>query len=141
SVRMVTAGLVYQTLLECEGGVYRPLLAESWDVSDDRMRIAVRVRSGVRWHDKRAFGVLDVQATIEPLLRKGTDAPVLRAELADVAAVELVTERTVRFVLKRPSDLVLRALCDIPMLPDHLIRGVRVESAPIARQPVGTGPF
>ena len=89
------------------------------------MRLAVRVRSGVRWHDHRAFGVLDVQATIEPLLRAGTDAPALRAALADVASIELVTERTIRFVLKRPSDLALRALCDVPILPDHLIRGVR----------------
>ncbi len=137
----VTSGLIYQTLLDCSTGSYQPGLAESWDVSDDRMRVAVRVRSGVRWHDKRAFGVLDVQATIEPLLRAGTDAQVLRAELADVATIELVTERTVRFALKRPSDLVMRALCDIPILPDHLIRGVRIESAPIARQPVGTGPF
>ena len=105
------------------------------------MRLAVRVRSGVHWHDHRAFGVLDVQATIEPLLRKGNDAAALRAALADVASVELVTERTIRFVLKRPSDLVLRALCDVPILPDHIIRGVRVESASIARQPIGTGPF
>jgi peptide/nickel transport system substrate-binding protein len=141
SVHAVTDGLVYQTLLDCSGGTYRPLLAESWDVSDDGMRIALRMRSGVRWHDRHAFGVLDVQATIEPLLRKGNDAAVLRAELQDVAAVELVTERTVRLVLKRPSDLVLRALCDVPMLPDHLVRGVRPEASPIAKQPVGTGPF
>jgi peptide/nickel transport system substrate-binding protein len=105
------------------------------------MRLAVRVRSGVRWHDHRAFGVLDVQASIEPLLRKGNDAAALRAALADVAAIELVTERTVRFVLKRPSDLALRALCDVPILPDHVIRGIRAESAPIARAPIGTGPF
>jgi peptide/nickel transport system substrate-binding protein len=137
----VTNGLVYQTLLDCSSGSYQPGLAESWDVSDDRMRVAVRVRGGVRWHDRRAFGVLDVQATIEPLLRSGPEGGVLRAELADVASVELVTERTVRFVLKRPSDLVLRALCDIPILPDHLIRGVRIESSSIMRQPVGTGPF
>jgi peptide/nickel transport system substrate-binding protein len=137
----VTNGLVYETLLDCRDGTYRPGLAEGWDVSNDGMRLAVRVRSGVHWHDHRAFGVLDVQATIEPLLRAGTDAPVLRAELADVASLELVTERTVRFVLKRPSDFVLRALCDVPMLPDHLVRGVRPESSPIARQPVGTGPF
>ena len=65
----------------------------------------------------------------------------MRAELADVASIELVTERTVRFVLKRPSDFALRALCDVPILPDHLMRGVRLESSPIARQPVGTGPF
>jgi peptide/nickel transport system substrate-binding protein len=137
----VTSGLVYETLLDCSDGSYRPALAESWDVSDDRMRLAVRVRSGVHWHDKRAFGVMDVQASIEPLLRKGTDAAALRAELADVASLELVTERTVRLVLKRPSDLALRALCDVPILPDHIIHGARLEAAPIARQPVGTGPY
>ena len=141
SALQVTSGLVYETLIDCSDGTYRPALAESWDVSDDRMRLAVRVRSGVRWHDHRAFGVLDVQATLEPLLRKGNDAAALRAALADVASVELVTERTIRFVLKRPSDLVLRALCDMPILPEHIIRGVRGESAPIARQPIGTGPF
>jgi len=137
----VTNGLVYETLLDCRDGTYKPGLAESWDVSNDGMRLAVRVRSGVHWHDHRAFGVLDVQGTVEPLLRTGTDAPVLRAELADVASIELVTERTVRFVLKRPSDFALRALCDVPMLPDHLVHGVRPEASPIVRQPVGTGPF
>jgi peptide/nickel transport system substrate-binding protein len=141
SALQVTSGLVYEPLIDCTDGSYRPALAESWDVSDDRMRLAVRVRSGVHWHDHRAFGVMDVQATIEPLLRKGNDAAALRAALADVASIELVTERTIRFVLKRPSDLVLRALCDIPILPEHIIHGVRGESASIARQPIGTGPF
>jgi len=141
SAMQVTSGLVYETLVDCSDGTYQPALAESWDVSDDRMRLAVRVRSGVRWHDKRAFGVMDVQATIEPLLRKGTDAAALRALLADVASIELVTERTVRFALKRPSDMVLRALCEIPILPEHIIRGARPESLALARQPVGTGPF
>jgi peptide/nickel transport system substrate-binding protein len=144
-VRAVTDGLIYQTLIDCSGGTYRPLLAESWDVSDDGMRIAMRMRSGVRWHDHHAFGVLDVQATMEPLLRKSknksTEATLLGAELGDVDSVELVTERTIRFVLKRPSDLALRALCDVPILPDHLVRDVRPEASPIAKQPVGTGPF
>lgn len=141
STAQITNGLVYETLLDCRDGTYRPGLAESWDVSNDGMRIAVRVRGGVHWHDHRAFGVMDVQATVEPLLRNGSDAPVLRAELADVASIELVTERTVRFVLKRPSDLALRALCDVPILPDHLVRDVRPESSFIARSPVGTGPY
>ena len=141
SALQVTSGLIYETLVDCSDGSYRPALAESWDVSDDRMRLAVRVRGGVRWHDHRAFGVTDVQASFEPLLRKGNDAAALRAELADIASIELVTERTIRFVLKRPSDLALRALCDVPILPDHVIHGIRAESAPIARQPIGTGPY
>jgi len=141
SSALQVTGLVYEPLIDCSDGTYRPALAESWDVSDDRMRLAVRVRSGVKWHDHRAFGVMDVQATLEPLLRKGNDAAALRAALADVASVELVTERTIRLVLKRPSDLVLRALCDIPILPEHILHGTRAESAPIARQPIGTGPY
>jgi peptide/nickel transport system substrate-binding protein len=141
SVHAVTAGMIYQTLLDCSDGTYRPGLAESWDVSDDGMRIAVTLRRGVRWHDHHAFGVMDVLSTIEPLLRSGGEATMARADLADVAAVELVTERTVRLVLRRPSDLALRALCDLPILPDHLIQGVRPEASPIAKQPVGTGPF
>jgi peptide/nickel transport system substrate-binding protein len=141
AVRAVTDGLIYQPLIDCTGGTYRPALAESWDVSDDGMRIALRMRGGVRWHDHHAFGVLDVQATLEPLLRKRAESTILGAELADVDSIELVTERTIRLVLKRPSDLVLRALCDVPILPDHLIRDVRPESSPIAKQPVGTGPF
>jgi peptide/nickel transport system substrate-binding protein len=142
SVAMVTSGLIYQTLLDCSSGSYKPGLAESWDVSDDGMRIAVRMRTGVRWHDHRAFGVLDAQATLEPLLRSsGPEAAALRADLADVAAVEIVTERTIRLVLRHPSDLALRALCDVPILPDHLIRDVRPESSPIMKQPVGTGPY
>src|SRR6187549_783775 len=51
SAMQVTSGLVYETLVDCSDGTYQPALAESWDVSDDRMRLAVRVRSGVRWHD------------------------------------------------------------------------------------------
>ena len=145
AVHAVTDGLVYQTLIDCTGGAYRPLLAESWDVSDDGMRIAMRMRSGVRWHDHHAFGVLDVQATLEPLLRKSknksAEATILGAELDDVDSVELVSERTIRLILKRPSDLVLRALCDVPILPDHLVRDVRPEASPIAKQPIGTGPF
>ena len=141
AVRAVTDGLVYQTLIDCSGGAYRPALAESWDVSDDGLRIALRMRSGVRWHDHHAFGVLDAQATLEPLLRKSARATVLGAELADVDSIELVSERTIRLVLKRPSDLVLRALCDVPILPDHLVRDIRPESSPISKQPVGTGPF
>src|SRR4029079_2331607 len=31
--------------------------------------------------------------------------------------------------------------CDIPILPEHILHGTRAESAPIARQPIGTGPY
>jgi len=47
----------------------------------------------------------------------------------------------VRLNLRKPSDLVMRALCDVPILPDHLMKPGTPESATLAKQPVGTGPF
>ncbi|HXI61044.1 MAG TPA: ABC transporter substrate-binding protein [Polyangia bacterium] len=138
---LVTTGLVYQTLLRCEGGQYRPSLAESWETSTDGLRITLHLRGGVRWHDHHGFGVLDVQATLEPLLRNSPTMPLVRSDLADVATIEIAADRIVRLNLKRPSDLALRALCDVPILPSHLIRDVRPDAAPIARQPIGTGPY
>lgn len=142
----VVAGLVYEPLLECPSpgvpGPFRPVLAESWQVSGDGMRIALKLRSGVRWHDGLAFTVVDAQATLEPLLMARSPASsVLKAELQDVASVEISADNTVRLILKRPSQSPLWALCDIPMLPDHVLRGPKPVAATLARQPVGTGPF
>ena len=58
-------------------------------------------------------------------MRNGTDAP-LAARRPGRRRVDRARRRaTVRFVLKRPSDLALRALCDMPILPDHLVHDVR----------------
>lgn len=142
----VVSGLVYEPLLDCPSpgvpGPFRPLLAESWQVSADGMRIALKLRSGVKWHDGLAFTVVDAQATLEPLLTAHSPAsPVLKAELQDVASIEISADNIVRLILKRPSQSPLWALCDIPMLPDHVLRGPKPIAATLARQPVGTGPF
>ena len=146
SALQIVSGLVYEPLIECPSpgttGGYRPVLAESWQISPDGLRIALRLRSGVRWHDGRNFSGLDVQATLEPLLSAGgTDAVMLRSSLQDVASIEISADRIVRLLLKRPSDLALRALCDILILPDHLLRGPGADRGALLRQPVGTGPF
>ena len=142
----VVAGLVYEPLLECPSpgvpGPFRPVLAESWQVSADGMRIALKLRGGVKWHDGLAFTVVDAQATLEPLLMARSPASaVLKAQLQDVASVEISADNTVRLLLKRPSQAPLWALCDVPMLPDHVLRGPKPVAATLARQPVGTGPF
>jgi ABC-type transport system substrate-binding protein len=43
--------------------------------------------------------------------------------------------------LRRPSDLVLRALCEIPILPAEILRKSGSAVTQLGRQPVGTGPF
>jgi|GEM_PF-603746 len=146
SAVQVVMGLIYEPLLDCPSpgtsGDYRPELADSWQVSPDGLRISLHLRPGVKWQDGHGFGVLDVQATLEPLLRaNGPGGPVLRASLQDVSNVEIAADRVVRLVLKRPSAFALGALCQIAILPDHLLRGPDAEPGVLSRQPIGTGPF
>jgi len=110
-IQRVVGNLVYETLIECRENQYRPGLAESWEVSADGERITLKLRSGARWHDDRLVSGVDVQATFEPLLRAGSHQSLLHAMLEDVEGVDVLPERAARFRLRRPSDLVLRALC------------------------------
>jgi peptide/nickel transport system substrate-binding protein len=136
-------GTVYEPLLTCtSGGEYRPALADGWQLSPDGLHLTFHLRPGVRWHDGRLLEVYDVQASLEPLLRQGgSSLEILRASLADVATVEVLADRHVRLGLKRPSGFVLGALCDVAILPDHVLHGPTADPGLLSRQPIGTGPF
>jgi peptide/nickel transport system substrate-binding protein len=140
-IQRVVGNLVYETLIECRENQYRPGLAESWEVSADGERITVKLRSGARWHDDRVVSGVDVQATFELLLRAGGRQSLLHAMLEEVEGVDVLPERAARFRLRRPSDLVLRALCEIPILPAEILRKTGSALTQSGRQPVGTGPF
>ena len=141
SIARVVDKLIYETLLECRGDRYLPALAESWELAPDGTRVVLHMRGGVRWHDDRPFTAIDVQASLEAVLRGTSRVPVLRGLLGDVTAVEVLGDRAVRLKLDRGGPLALRALCEIPILPEAAIRGGRPETTQLARQPVGTGPF
>jgi peptide/nickel transport system substrate-binding protein len=133
--------LVYQTLIECRGERYLPALAESWEVSPDGLRLTLRLRTGVRWQDNKPFSPIDVQATLEYLMRSPNRSALLHAMIADLEGVDIFSDRTVRLRLVRPSDLTLRALCEIPILPAEPIRAGGAQWAQLMRSPLGTGPF
>jgi peptide/nickel transport system substrate-binding protein len=137
----VVGGLVYETLIECRADRYLPGLAESWDVSSDGLRLTLRLKAGVRWHDDKLFSAIDVQATLEYLMRSQAASPLLHTMISDLEGVDILPEHMVRLRLARPSDLTLRALCEIPILPAEALRAGGTRLAQLGRAPVGTGPF
>jgi peptide/nickel transport system substrate-binding protein len=133
--------LVYQPLVECRPDRYLPALAESWDVSADGLRLNLHLRPGVRWQDDKPLSPIDVQATLEFLMRSPNRSAALHAMIADLEGVDIFPDHTVRLRLLRPSDLTLRALCEIPILPAESLRAGGAKLAQLGRSPVGTGPF
>jgi peptide/nickel transport system substrate-binding protein len=141
SIASVVNGLIYETLIECTPQGYQPGLAERWEVSADGLRVILHIRQGIRWQDHHIFSGVDVQGSLERVMRSSSNLPLVRADLSDVNSVEIAADHVVRVNLRQPSDRALRALCDIPILPDHLMKPGSAESAALAKQPIGTGPF
>jgi peptide/nickel transport system substrate-binding protein len=141
ALELVTRGLIYESLLEYRAGSYQPALAQSWELDEDGTRLLLKLRPGISWHDGRPLTAIDVQATLEAALRNSSPLRQTRASLIDVAGLEVLPERTIRIRLKQPAPIVLRALCEIPIVPERLVRGPKLEIARLSRAPVGTGPF
>ena len=58
----VNNGKIYETLIERNNETLElePLLAESWEVSEDKLKYTFKIREGIKWHDGTPFTSEDV---------------------------------------------------------------------------------
>jgi len=141
----VTRDTVYETLVRYEPpasgdgpGRLEPGLAESWKLGPGNRSIRIDLRDDVRFHNGKKLTSVDVQFSIDMARSSRVDAAHLRRQLADVTAVELVGPRAVRLRLSRANGYVLRALAQVPIIPDTVYRGAL---QPRRGQVVGSGPY
>ena len=154
---------MFDSLLELDQNLnVRPLLAESWEVSRDGLTYTFKLKKGVRWHDGKPFTARDVAFTFYAVLdpkvttphRAYFDALVGFPELTnkdnpkrpeDLAQkpIEVLDDYTVRFRLRYPYGAFLAVLVNprAGIIPEHLLKGVDLNTAEFNRKPVGTGPF
>jgi peptide/nickel transport system substrate-binding protein len=135
---------IYQPLVGASAsGRLVPLLAESWDVSPDAKTYTFHLRHNVKWHDGVKFSSADVKFTYEAIVTKN----LLGASyFAGVESIETPDDYTAVFHLKNSDGAfpyMLGAWTNWAVVaPKHLLEGYDDwMKAPIARSPVGTGPF
>jgi peptide/nickel transport system substrate-binding protein len=133
--------LVYATLMWRDAqGVPRPWLARSVKRSADGRQLTVRLARGVRWHDGKPLTAADVAFTFEFV--RARRHPRFGPQLRDLEGVDVVAPDTVVIRLRRPSIGFLdQPLADLPILPEHLWKGLPADRSAPAGLPVGTGPY
>lgn len=126
---------VYETLIKPDGkGGYAPLLAKTWDVSDDRLTYTFHLADA-----SFASGTpVNAEAVVKSLRRVKAGAPVLDVLTRQMAPVETITatgEKTVTITLSRPSNDWLYAMSSTA--------GIIYDPAAtdLKKQPAGSGPF
>jgi peptide/nickel transport system substrate-binding protein len=114
-----------------------PELAESWKLLDDNTW-EFRLRKGVVFHNGEPFNAEAVRFTMQRVLDPNQKSP-NRANIAEIAKIEVVDEHTVKLVTRQPYAPLLNRLLDFPILPPKYTveKGDRASAA----APVGTGPF
>ena len=114
-------------------------LAETFDISKDGLTITFHIRKGVKWHDGAPFTSKDVlytyQVTIDP------KTPTAYAEdFKQVKKLAAPDSHTIKVTYDKPFAPAL-ASWGVNILPAHLLEGKDITKSPLARKPVGTGPY
>ncbi|GFO66777.1 peptide-binding protein [Geomonas limicola] len=134
------AGLVYNGLvrydknLKLEGD-----LARSWEVSPDGLTITFHLRPGVKWHDGKEFTSRDVLYTYRVTVDPKTPTA-YSEDFKQVKKAEALDTYTFQVSYDKPFAPAL-ASWGIAILPAHLLEGKDITKSPLARSPIGTGPY
>ena len=115
------------------------LLAESMDMPMDRSSITFHLRPEAKWHDGQPVTAEDVKWTFETLVAKG--APQFRFYYADVASVDVLDSRTVKFTFKGTDNRELPLIIgQLSILPKHYWKD-RDFAKTTLEPPLGSGPY
>lgn len=120
-----------------------PYGARSWDWSPDRRTLVFHLVPSLRWHDGHPTTGRDVAFTLLAARDPATGYP----RAADLASLDTVVARddsTVALTFDAPQPSFPIVLCELPVLPEHLLGRVpraRMRTAAFNVHPVGNGPF
>lgn len=126
---------VYETLVRLQAdGSIAPLLAESWEISEDGLTYTFNLRDGVSFHNGDPLTADDVVFSINNVV--ANEAHPFTTTYAPISAVTAVDDSTVEVTLEQPSANLLFFMTQG--------QGVVLNEASldtIENSPVGTGPF
>jgi len=129
---------IQETLIAYDSsGKFHPMLAESWEPSDDYKTWTFKLRKGVKFHDGSDLTAADVKASI---LRWAKYSP-RREELAGLASVDIHNDYEFSITFKEPNtfleDTLAYVVSPLVIMPEEQCRA---EAGKIYK-PIGTGPF
>lgn len=114
-------------------------LAESWDISANGLIITFHLRRGVKWHDGQPFTAADVLYTYKITVDPKTPTA-YAGDFLKVKKAEVLDDHTFRVTYDKPFAPALISWGSA-ILPRHLLAGKDITKSPLARHPVGTGPY
>lgn len=134
--------LMYQGLAYTDwDGTIRPMLATSWDVSDDGLTWTFELREGVTFHNGEQLTAADVKYSYD-YIRSEDCGCAGSVYLNAVESIEVVDDYTVEFHLSSRNSAILAGVADklTAVFPEGYFEDEGAQSQ-LNQASVGTGPF
>jgi len=142
--RQVQRYMLFVTLAKYDSALEpEPYFARHWTWSVDRRSLTFSLAAGLAWQDGRPTTSRDVAFTIDAARDPRTGYP-RYADLADITNVETPNDTTVTLHFGRAQPEFPLVLCELPIVPAHLLASVPrsdMRRAAFDTMPVGNGPF
>jgi peptide/nickel transport system substrate-binding protein len=120
-----------------------PYLATRWSWSADQRRLTLHLFAGLRWHDGQPTTAHDAAFTLEAA-RDAATGYYRRGDLAGISRINATDDSTLVVDFAEPQPRVPLILCELPIVPRHVLAGVpraSMRTHEFSRAPVGNGPF
>jgi peptide/nickel transport system substrate-binding protein len=142
--RQVQRFALFVTLARYDSTLHpAPYFATRWTWSPDRRAVTFSLEPRLTWHDGVPTTARDVAFTLDATRDPATASP-RAGELAWLERVEVLDDSTITLVARRPLADVPSILCELPIVPEHLLGGVAraaYRRDAFATAPLGNGPF
>ncbi len=142
--------LMFDTLLTGaadESGAAYGLLAEDVQAAPDGLSVTFRLRAQARFHNGQPVLAADVKHSFDTLMGPHT-SPAYKTVLADVAGLDVLDERTVRYRFKKASRELPLTVGGLPVFsrawgdePDPKTGQRKTFDQVVMDTPIGSGPY
>ncbi len=123
-----TFGLTYEGLITENPltGKKEPALAESWEISEDKLRIIFTLREGLKWSDGKPLTADDVVFSyndlyLNPQIPNNYKDSLRIGQSGSFPTIRKLDDRRVEFIISEPFAPFLDS-AELPILPAHILR-------------------
>ena len=136
------AGQLYLSLLKYDKNLNLVgQLAESWQISEDKLSIIFKLKTNLKWSDGKPLTTDDLVFTLHLIQDDKTQSP-YKSDYMKVVSAKALDKRTFEVRYKEVFSPALATWASLAILPKHVFEGVNIMDTDLSRHPKASiGPY